>query len=105
MKNGNKNLINEEYYSNRPRKIGDFFLGYLGFLIFGFIAFAYSGFGNGATLSVVLLLVISIIINVKTKKNRRYIARGANFALITLILIPVILLGACFIELSNYHGG
>jgi hypothetical protein len=126
MENDNKNLINEDYYLNRPRKIGDFFLGYIGFMAIIFLSYAIVGFIPAilasekinisssffgeiliylfTTFFTILPIIFFIFANIKTKKTRKYITKGVNFALLTFVLIPVILFGACLIALGNYNG-
>lgn len=111
MENNNTNLQNQDYYSNKSKKIIDFIIGYFGFFVVILIlfycdSFVINAFPKASSLPnwITIILVIAIIIaaNVTIKKKRKYIAKGTNFALLSLILIPVLLFGACFIMISGY---
>ena len=115
MENSNTNLQNQDYYSKASNKIVDFLLGYLGFfllvalffllpymlIIFPSIAYYYSTI---MLLSILILIFLVLWANIKVREKRRYIVRGINFALITIVLIPVLLFGACLISLRGSSG-
>jgi uncharacterized membrane protein len=124
MENDNKNLTNEDYYSNASKKVADFFIGYIGISAVIFISYFILAsmtligceisteypllsallFYLITTFALLLTIAVIIFTNIKTKKTRRYITKGVNFALLTFILIPVILFGACLVALGNYNG-
>lgn len=106
------NLQGQNYYSKKSDRVIDFLIGYLGFFIIGFILYYLIFFGGSAgailnslagwmwTIVILFPTVALILANVGLRKSKRYIARGINFAVITLILIPVLFFGACLISLN-----
>jgi len=113
MENNNINLQNQDNYSKKSDKVIDFLIGYFGFFIIGFILYYLVFFGVSVSainssmsgligfVFILFPIVALIFANVVLKKKRRYMAKGVNFALLTLTLIPVLLFGACLISLKN----
>lgn len=110
MENNNTNLQNQDPYSNKSpaRKVVDFILGYFGFfaailILFYVMFFAISAYPAISLFSSLIMIVgvIAIVIAANSTIKRKYIAKGINFALLTLILIPVLFFGACLVTLGG----
>lgn len=108
MEKNNINLQNQDYYSDTPapRKIIDFIFGYFGFFVVILVLFFCTSFlsvifhKSSGFLSLAMLIGVMVaigVVNIIIK--RKYISKGINFALLTLILIPILLLGSCLIRL------
>lgn len=102
----------DDYYTDTGKKVRDFCLGFFGFLIIGTICslfnFTYfSGLFNNLFFSlfaasllpiVAVLAIVSIVLSFV--KRRRYIGIG----IISLILIPFLIFGACLLVLAGSGG-
>lgn len=114
MGNNNPNIQNEDYYSKKSNKVIDFLIGYFGFFFISAVLYYFMFFAglSGAITSsfsglfgiiMIMIPIIALLVaNVGLRKSRRYIARGINFALLTLVLIPVLFFGACLITLGGW---
>ena len=110
--------IKRDYYSGSARrKIADFCLGFFGMLIISILVLVLFGrinsliigllgilnFSLGSILYQIfslLILVVIILVCVKMFRiGRRYIGIGM---LTYIIVVPLVLLGACFILLSGF---
>jgi len=108
------NFQNQNYYSRKSDKVIDFLIGYIGFFIIGFVLYYFIFFAGSTSrisssliglfwIIIIMFPIVSLLLaNLVLKKNRRYIAKGINFAVLSLILIPVIFFGACLISLNGY---
>jgi len=107
----------EDYYTSTGRKVGDFCIGFFGTgialqIISGvFFLFVTFIFGNNPDqsliyltllLSIIILLALYILgIVIAFKKGRRFIGIG----IISTILVPLLLFGACIILFAGLSGG
>ena len=90
-----------DYYLEPGKKIGDFFLGFFGALMVVVIAGVIGAAAPGsAAISVIgnLVLLIAGIVHF-FRRGRRFIAIG----MISIIIIPVLLFGACAILMTGFH--
>jgi hypothetical protein len=88
-----------DYYTNPGKKIGDFFLGLFGALLVAVVAGAIGGAAPSAlTISLIgnAILLLAAIVHF-FRRGRRFIAIG----MISILTIPVLLLGACAIMFSR----
>lgn len=115
MEDNNTNLPNQEdYYSKTSRRVMDFLVGYIGFFAFLFaiyyllflfpVVFA-AIISLSFPLFLALIVAAVVIVNNKLKEKRRYIAKGVNFAVLTLIIVPILFFGACFVSMISYNAG
>jgi uncharacterized membrane protein YhaH (DUF805 family) len=113
MQDNNISPQYQDYYSKTSRKVIDFIIGFMGFFVAAYILYYLVFFGSFVssgpiyaavmwTLMIMFPIIILILANTAIKKNRRYITRGINWAIIFIILIPLLLFGACWIAISNY---
>lgn len=114
MENQSQNKT--DYYTSAGRKVGDFCIGFFGVwvlsyilsiiltLLFYFLSLSNSGtgfaFSSMIVIAVIALLVAIIGIIVAFKKGRRYIGIG----IIVSAIIPLLLLGACWLILAGISG-
>lgn len=100
--------MNNDYYTSTGRKIGDFFIGFIGILIALFICIMLPNllsrllYENSGSISPELLpffyiilplvLIVSGIV-ISNHYNRRYILIG----IISGIIIPLLVFGACLL--------
>jgi len=108
----NSSGVQNDYYGdNTGRKVGDFCMGFFGplilfqllqtpLLIFSsiFSSGMYTMFSS--ILIFVLALFLGIFFFIKFKKTRRYISMG----IISSVVIPLILFGACWVLFSGLNG-
>lgn len=113
MENNNSNIQNNDSYSKKSNKVIDFLIGYLGSLIIISILYFFSyllgstsptafSVGISWTISILTPIIILLFANMVLKKSRRYVAKGINFAILTLILAPILFFGACLIVLQGF---
>jgi len=112
MEENRKNSQNYDYYSKTSAKVFDFIFGFLG-TIAGIALFNMSPLNifyfnlrpTDGYLSLMVAIIFIILAlyfaNTTLKKKRRYITKGINFAVIALILIPLLFFGACFLMISS----
>jgi hypothetical protein len=129
VKNQQSIIQQQDYYQDdTSRKIGDFFMGFgmcygitlvlgvicslLGYLIIFIIS---KNPGNPLRIfnigilwipnigGLIASIIISVGIYKKYFKTRRFVKMGMITGAVILILIPLLLLGACFIAFSNLN--
>jgi hypothetical protein len=90
-----------DYYTNPGKKIGDFFLGLFGALLVVIVAGAIAAAAPGSGSIMISLIGNAILLLAGIvhffRRGRRFIAIG----MISILTIPVLLLGACAIMFSR----
>ena len=89
--------MESKYYTHVGRKIGDFFIGFVGITALVGAVAVYAvprNIGTGIALGVALE-AMGVVISFSI--GRRFIAIG----MLSALLIPVLALGACFVALSG----
>ncbi len=96
-----------DYYTTPGKKVGDFLMGFFGFLALSFVGSILgsiiSSFGSNGFISsifgIFLLFVALGLCIFFFKIKRRFIAIG----IISITLIPVLLFGSCLLLLSPWN--
>jgi heme/copper-type cytochrome/quinol oxidase subunit 4 len=88
----------DEYYTSDGRRIGDFFIGFVGSIVLVLIAYIFTTFNRSfvsfGALSLFAPLALLILASVVSGiQGRRYIAIG----IVSAIIIPLLFFGACWI--------
>jgi len=98
--NGEPAVVKTGYYSSTGRKIGDFFIGFVGLLVVFILLGVYLVNGSGNNVPVVLGLAAGAAIAgpiICFSTGRRFIAIG----MLCSLLVPLLAVGACFVMLLH----
>lgn len=103
---------NQDYYTEKGRKISDFFIGFFGIIIAGIVITSFfslflsfgTGYYNTDLLGFstpILLLILGVVATVLSfAKGRRYIGIG----IISSVLVPLLIFGACLLVIFGSGG-
>ena len=105
--------LKQGYYNSAGKKVGDFFIGFLGIWVINIVAGAiisipgalFGSFSTGPAVFGIFGWLISLAIDIALvvlafKFGRRFIAIG----ILTTFLIPILILGACFLMFIGSSG-
>lgn len=98
-----------DYYANGQKKVIDFIYGFFGSIILNVLLFflffslpgVYNVQSNFVLISSLLLLLNIVMIVLSFNYKRKYLGIGIISAIFLIVLIPLLIFGACFLAFSG----
>ena len=102
MEKSNSNIQNKDYYSKKSDKVIDFIIGFLGTFACIFIFYYLIALIMPVGAKFLPIIIFFILMYLISKIKRSYIMKGIKYALLIIVLIPILFFGACLIALGGY---